>query len=472
MGSTRKQVVAIAGATGYIGRELCRVLKDAYHVVGLTRRSKARSDVDGIEWRNCDLFSSLECERALEGVDTAVYLVHSMIPSARLTQGSFMDMDLILADNFARAAQHRSVKRIVYLGGIIPDVPPQKLSRHLRSRLEVENTLGSKGASLTVFRASIVIGAHGSSFAIFRTLISRMPIIPCPVWGRSLTQPIALGDLLDLFVYALRNPHKTVGTFDVGSPDVISYRVLLQKTAVQMRKKRWFFDVPIRGMGFCKMWMRLVTGAPLALISPLVESMSVDMVAGNCRLQRQAGIPGMPLSQAIDRALAQEKRQPERMDGVHEAEPEHFDVRSVQRLPLPPGFRAREVVARYLRWQPWIFRWCIVCTGEARDTIRLELRLLWLRKLLVELKYSTDRNVSDDRQVYFIHAGLLVRRVERESRKPRLEFREVLGGRALLMAIHNYFPALPSWLYRYTQAKAHLFTARSFARHLSKMGEN
>ena len=137
--------VAIAGATGFVGALLLKTLPGDFHVVALRRVSTADKSPspDGITWKTCDLYSMLQIEKALEGVDTAVYLVHSMLPTARLTQSSFEDADLLLADNFARAAKRAGVKRIIYLGGIIPET--SRLSRHLLSRLEVEKALSSQG---------------------------------------------------------------------------------------------------------------------------------------------------------------------------------------------------------------------------------------------------------------------------------------------------------------------------------------
>lgn len=242
--STHRPVVAIAGATGFIGRALCRSLAGEFPIVGLTRRPEHPHGNPGVDWRSCDLFSTLECERALAGVDVGVYLVHSMIPSARMTQGGFQDLDLILADNFSRAARHNGLSRIIFLGGIVPPEPMEKLSRHLRSRLEVEHTLGSRGIPLTTLRASIVIGPNGTSFSIFRNLLQRLPFIPCPEWSRSRTQPIALDDLLNLFRYCLLNPHHTIGCYDIGCPDIVSYRELLERTAIQMNRKRFFLMSP------------------------------------------------------------------------------------------------------------------------------------------------------------------------------------------------------------------------------------
>src|SRR5690606_19576051 len=131
-------------------------------------------------WVQADLFSLLEVERALEGADVALYLVHSMIASAELTQGSFADFDLILADNFARAAKSRGVRHILYVGGLIPE--GERLSRHLESRLEVEQTLRAQGVPVTALRASIIIGPAGSSLRMVENLVRRLPVMITPAW--------------------------------------------------------------------------------------------------------------------------------------------------------------------------------------------------------------------------------------------------------------------------------------------------
>ena len=163
----KKPTVAITGANGFVGRALIEALGDRFHIVGLTRgipgAAQRKSD-DNIEWRSCDLYSMLDAEEGLKGVDYAFYLVHSMMPSARLTPAKFEDLDLLLADNFARAAEKNGVKQIVFLGGITPQT--SELSAHLRSRLEVELALGSRSTPVTAIRAGLIVGPGGSSFTI------------------------------------------------------------------------------------------------------------------------------------------------------------------------------------------------------------------------------------------------------------------------------------------------------------------
>ena len=161
--AAERLTVAIAGASGFVGTALRQALAYDMNLVGLTRspnRAARRDDGDPTRWRHCDLYSLREVERGLEGADLAIYLVHSMLPSSRLTQGTFADLDLILADNFARAAARNGVRQIVYLSGLLPE-DTDDLSHHLRSRWEVERALASHGVPVTTLRTGLVVGKGG-----------------------------------------------------------------------------------------------------------------------------------------------------------------------------------------------------------------------------------------------------------------------------------------------------------------------
>ncbi|MCX5797559.1 MAG: NAD(P)H-binding protein [Elusimicrobia bacterium] len=461
--------VAIAGATGFVGRALAGALAGRRRVIGLARNPPGPALEPAIEWRPCDLFSLLQCEEALRGVEQAVYLVHSMLPSAHLTQGAFQDFDLICADNFARAAAQAGVRQIVYLGGLIPDDP--ELSAHLRSRLEVEQTLASQGVPVTALRASIIIGPGGSSYRMFRSLIERLPFIPCPPWAGSLTQPIALDDVLALLVHCLEHPASRSRSWDIGSADVMTYRQLLERTAGLLGLKRRFFSVPVPGTFWCRSWLGLMSGAPQALVAPLVESIRHSMVCRDRRLQEEAGVPGIPFDTAVRAAAARRHvlirlgRAPRPLRHAPWRELYRYDVRSVQRMGLPPGRTARWAAEQYGAFLARRFRWVLRADVNPGRSVRF--RLAGLRLCLVELTFAQDRSQSDSRQVFYITGGALVRRVQRATGRPRLEFRQVLGGRTLLVGIHDYRPALPWPLYSLTQARIHLRAMRAFARYLA-----
>ncbi|MFC1679259.1 NAD-dependent epimerase/dehydratase family protein [Elusimicrobiota bacterium] len=465
----RPKTLAIAGVSGFVGRALAHRLREDWRVVGLTRAADDSLRDLGIELRRCDLFSLRECEYGLRGVDTAFYLVHSMLPSAHLTQGEFQDLDLLMADNFARAAAESGVRHIIYLGGLVPDEPD--LSWHLRSRLEVEVTLGSRGVPVTSLRSGLIIGRGGSSFAMLESLVKGLPAIPCPDWTRSRTQPIALEDVIELLRFCLENPEDTMGASDIGCPDVLTYRELMQRTAEALGLRRLFFSVPVKAMAWCRFWVHIVTGVPKTLAGPLMESMRHSMVARDRDLQERAGIPGIPFREAVRTALSRRKgltittawrgrprRRLDRMGYDH-------DVRSVQRMKLPKGKSARWAAEQYAAWLPVFFRMIFRVKTDARRNVTIFPPLLSIP--LLELEFSEDRSSGSDRQLFLISGGLLARLTWRMTARPRLEFREVLSGEVLLVAIHDYRPTIPWPIYNLTQALVHVWVMGHFAKRIS-----
>jgi uncharacterized protein YbjT (DUF2867 family) len=446
--------VAIAGATGFVGRPLSEALAERYEVMALGRRAPADAAPPGrvgLVWRRCDLFSLRACEAALEGVDTAFYLVHSMMPTARLTQARFEDLDLLLADNFARAAAAAGVRRIVYLGGLVPRDGHGPLSGHLESRIEVEKALEAHGVPVTAVRAGLVVGPGGSSLQILVRLVERLPVMLVPRWTLTRTQPIALDDVVTILVRCLEDPATIGRVCEVGGPDVLSYREMMAETARVLRLRRWMLPVPFFSPGFSRLWVSLVTGTPRALVSPLIESLRHPMLAEDRWLQEAMGHPGRRFRDALARAV--------RSGGVAK-EPV---ARSVQRLPLPPGRDATWVAREYATWLPRFLRPVLKVDLEGRSC---RIRLRGLARPLLELVYRPERS-APSRALLEVTGGLLAG--ERVGR-PRLEFRITPGGDSVLAAVQDFRPRLPWWIYLLTQARVHLLVMRGFARHLRREG--
>jgi len=465
--------VAVAGASGFVGRALVGEIAARHDVVALGRGGGGGSD-DGLRvtHRRCDLFSLLDAERALVGIDVAFYLVHSMMPSARLTQGGFEDMDLVCADNFARAAEKCGVRRIIYLGGIMPAGPEEDLSPHLRSRLEVERTLASRSVPVTTLRAGLILGAGGSSFRMLLRLVERLPAMILPRWTASRCRPIALEDVVALLTRCLEDP-TTQGrapgdprsvapptgsvAYDVGGPDVLTYREMLERTARALGRRRLFLSVPLFSPRLSLLWVSVVTGASSELVRPLVESLRHDMVGGDgLELQRRCGLPGKSFDDALGSALAAERARP--------PAPNRSTVRSVQRLPLPPDMDAQGVATEYALWLPRVFRTLI--RVDVDDARCCRFRLLGLRRPLLELSFSSERS-APDRQLFYITGGLLARLDG--ARRGRLEFRIVLEGRHVIAAIHDFVPTLPWFVYNLTQAIVHVVVMNAFGRYLAAL---
>ncbi|MES2642144.1 MAG: NAD-dependent epimerase/dehydratase family protein [Myxococcota bacterium] len=459
--------VAVAGASGFIGRALCTRLTTEHTVVALSR--SAGTGADGVTRRRCDLFSLLDCERALAGVDVAVYLVHSMMPSARLTQASFADMDLILADNFARAAKRMGVRQIVYLGGIVPE-SSEALSAHLASRVEVEQALAAHGVPVTTLRASLVIGPDGSSFRILQRLVQRLPVMLLPTWTRSSCQPIYVDDVVELLAGVCGADFALGETFDIGGPEVLSYRALLGRTAHALGRTPRYLPVPFFSPELSRLWVTLVTGTSRQLVGPLVSSLRHPMVARDLRLQERLGLPGLPLDEALRRAVqATQYASPKGASPParrRASEATVNTVRSVQRLPLPTGRDAIWAAAEYMTWLPRAMRPFLQVTVSEAGLVRF--CVLGLPTSLLELAWSRERSLPD-RTLLYVVGGALARITE--GHRGRLEFRVVLGGRYLVAAVHELVPNLPWPVYNATQALAHLWVMRAFGRHLARRAE-
>lgn len=477
--SERPEKVAVAGASGYIGSALGPVLARRFDTVGLSRRARPPGGGYG-QWRATDLFSLADAERGLAGCDRAVYLVHSMLPTDRLAQGRFEDFDLICADNFARAASLVGIKQIVYLGGLTPSEAKGELSRHLASRLETERALASHGVPVTTLRAGLVIGRGGSSFVMMQRLVARLPLMLCPVWTGTLTQPVALDDVVRI-IDACLGRDDLAGAHDIGCPEAVSYREMMQATAQALGKQRRLISVPFLTTGLSRLWVSLISGAPKELVAPLIQSLAHPMVARELELQRELGLEPTKMQDALAAALAPLPKASPSSAGaalgaalatVNQPAPPPPPpprsrrselVRSVHRMHLPPGRDAVWVAREYMTWLPQALGPMLRVETEGDRTC---LHAGPLATPLLELTLSPERS-TPDRQLLYVTGGRLAD-VEASSR-PRLEFRVVEGGAAVLAAVHDFAPRLPWPIYIVTQAQAHDWVMRRFGRHLRQL---
>lgn len=460
MSETRRPTVAIAGATGYVGKALVEKLLSECQIVGLCRRLPKQPKTEGLKWVSVDLYALPQLEQALEGVDVAVYLVHSMLPSDRLTQAKFEDLDVILADNFGRACRKANVKHIVYLGGLIPneqELQGHPLSRHLLSRKEVEDTLAAHGVPVTTLRAGLIVGPEGSSFQMLRKLVQRLPVMLCPAWTLTPTQPISLSDVLTLLHHVILHPESQRATYDVGGPDVLSYRQMMKDVGAAMGRRRWLLPVPFFTTGLSRLWVTLVTGFPKALVAPLVASLRHPMVAHEKRLQARLGLVGQPWKEAVTEALRAPLPQ---ATSTPNHRSQAMTVKSVQRLDRGSLTSAQQVAEAYLRFLPNLFKTLIrVDVAEHRASFRV----FFLSKPLLVLEAIPTSDVT--RAVLHVVGGILWRPSVKQG---QLEFRFTADGHGLVMAIHDFVPRLPWYIYRYTQAILHVWVSHAFGRHLKQ----
>lgn len=298
-------MILLTGATGYVGgRLLSHLQQRGVFVRCVTRRPEALRDrVNGAtEVVQGDVFEPTSLTSAFEGVETAYYFVHSMGDNR-----DFEEQDRIAAVNFAKAATHAGVRRIVYLGGL--GNPDQKLSKHLRSRQETGDILRAHHSQVIEFRASIVIGSGSLSFEMIRALVERLPIMICPRWVRVKAQPIAVEDLLAYLLAAAELPISASQVYEIGGPDQVSYGQIMQEYARQRGLTRWMIPVPLLTPYLSSLWLGLVTPLYARIGRKLVESLRNPTLVSNNLAESVFDVRPRSVHDAIARALVNEDRE-------------------------------------------------------------------------------------------------------------------------------------------------------------------
>ena len=270
--------ILVTGSTGYIGGRLAPRLAEAGHDVRVLVRDplKLRDApwADEVDVVTGDLTDPGAVAQVVEGIDVLYYLVHAM--GAR---GDFEHLELDVANTVARAAEVAGVKRIVYLGGLHPDVPVDELSRHLRSREKVGQILLDSGVPTIAFQAGVVIGSGSASFEMIRHLTEVLPYMPAPKWVRNFIQPIAVRDVMHYLTAAATLPGEVNRTFDIGGPDVLRYGQMMNGYAVEAGlRQRPIASLPVLTPWLSSQWVNLVTPIPRALAVPIIESLQFDCV--------------------------------------------------------------------------------------------------------------------------------------------------------------------------------------------------
>jgi uncharacterized protein YbjT (DUF2867 family) len=268
-------LVLVTGATGYVGGRLVpRLLEAGYRVRCLVRdpaRLQGRPWGKAVEVRQGDVLQPETLPQALEGVSAAYYMIHSMKSSA-----DFHRRDLNAARNFAGAAQKAGVQRLIYLGGLVD--PHSKLSEHLHSRQETGAVLREAGVPVTEFRAAAIIGSGSLSFEMVRYLTERVPIMICPRWVYTRTQPIAVGDVLNYLVAALAVPESADQIIQIGGADVMTYGEMMLGYARERGLRRWLVPVPVLTPRLSSHWVHWVTPIPSEIAKPLIEGLRNELI--------------------------------------------------------------------------------------------------------------------------------------------------------------------------------------------------
>ena len=287
--------ILVTGATGFVGRRLAPSLVEAgYDVRAMTRRPEAY-DGPGTPV-GADVHDPDTLGPALEGIDVAYYLVHS------LDSADFEQMDARAARAFGEAAAAAGVRQIVYLGGL--GAEGDDLSAHLRSRREVEGLLGEGGVPVTVLRAAIVVGQGGISWELTRQLVKNLPAMVVPKWVSTRTQPIAVDDVIRYLVGVADRPEAFDRVFEIGGPDQLSYLEMLEIAAeISTGRQVPIVKVPVLTPRLSSYWLALVTDVDVTTGRNLIDSMGTEVLVTDFSIRDL--VPGEPLSygEAVRRAL-------------------------------------------------------------------------------------------------------------------------------------------------------------------------
>ncbi len=295
--------VLVTGATGYIGGRLVpRLLERGHRVRCLARdpaRLRDRPWRDAVEIVAGDVFEPASLASALRGVQAAYYLVHSLGSGV-----DFHQRDLAAAAGFGAAARAAGVDRIFYLGGLAHESPT--LSEHLRSRLQTGEALRGAGVPVTEFRAGVIVGSGSLSFEMIRYLTERVPVMICPRWVYTRTQPIGIRDVLDYLVAALDTPACRGRIVEIGGADVITYGEMMTRYAEVRGLKRWMVPVPVLTPRLSSYWVNIVTPIPASIARPLVEGLrNENIVHDPAARELFPAIQPVDYCTAVARALAQ-----------------------------------------------------------------------------------------------------------------------------------------------------------------------
>jgi len=296
-----KKSILVTGATGYIGGRLIpQLLSRGYDVRCLVRdpnRLRGRGWESQVEIVAGDVLDRESLGPALAGCRSAYYLVHSMAGGT----GSFRDRDLRAAQNFAAAAGEVGLERLIYLGGL--GRRDEQPSKHLSSRHEVGEILRAGTVPTTELRAAMIIGSGSASFEMLRSLVKRLPVMVCPRWVSNRTQPISIRNVLAYLVGCLETPATAGQVFDIGGPDVLTYKEMMERFAAILGRRRWIFVVPVLTPRLSAYWANLVTPVPASIAFPLIEGLKSETICEDDRIKSLVPVEPIGFDDAVRLAL-------------------------------------------------------------------------------------------------------------------------------------------------------------------------
>lgn len=298
--------ILLTGATGYIGRRLLTVLIDQGHLITCCVRDSSRfmlPEVGRSQIRilETDFSSAMTDTQGIEKVDAAYYLIHSLTKS----KSGYAEHEKQTARNFRKLVEYLQCNQVIYLGGIVNE---ESLSEHLSSRKAVESILKSDKYATTILRAGIIVGSGSASFEIIRDLVEKMPVMVAPKWVNTKCQPIAVKNVIQYLTLVLKNRDTYNQTFDIGGPDILTYKQMVLGFGEVRKLKTYIFTIPVMSPRLSSFWLYFITSTNYTLAVNLVKSMKIEVVCKEERLQELLNIDLIPYKEAVSKAFGKMKQ--------------------------------------------------------------------------------------------------------------------------------------------------------------------
>jgi len=469
-------VTLVFGASGYIGSNLVPFLVRQGHRVRAVSRNRAV--LEGREWPDvecvgADVLQPQTLAPALQDVDVAFYLVHSMAAGA-----NFGLLDLQAAANFRDAAASAGVRRIVYLGGLIPEQPE---SAHLQSRYETGQVLREGPVPVTEVRAGMIIGPGSAAFEVMRDLVNNLPVMITPRWVFSRSPPIALPDLLTYLDAVANLPQAAGQIYDAAGPELLTYADIMRRLACMLGRSIIIIPVPVLTPRLSSYWLRLVTTVPVNIARALIDGLKHDVLANSAPLQALVPIQLHSLEESIAAALAAERD--------HDI-PAHWVEGSIRCRNFEPkyAYYAKQATGACISSAPADALWRVICrVGSDRDYFALN-PLWWLRGaadwLVGGPSFRRRRRDPDELRLGDVVDAWRVIALQPERKLTLLlemklpgagvlEFEIVPSGDSREVRATAYFHPAGVWglLYWYPLAPFHLWIFKAMTREIARRAE-